>query len=901
MKSLYPLVFALFIAFLCSCSLQHHTKQGSLHADSENLEKMREMRTGMLADPKTGKIPDHMRQKELDFASTLPVQQEPFNKTGGAYWQQRGPWNVGGRTRAVAIDVSNENTIIIGAACGGIYRSDDGGTSWTKITGPAQDFSITCIVQDQRPGKTNIWFAGTGEFLGTGQVIGGDGILKSTDGGHTFFKLASTSYNEPQNYNHRFDYINSIAIDEKDTGEHVFVATSGDTGNIFHSLDGGQTWASVKGTLSNSPFNEVSISKTGVVYITRSSPNYGLNQQGIFRSADGINFTDITPWFFNGSLNRVVIGIDPNDENTVYFLVDGYDTMYNLIAGLWKYRYLSGTGSGAGGNWQDLSVNIPQANFDFQGGYNMVVKVKPGDSKTVFIGATNLFRSNDSFSSPYDTSRIGGYDYNLYSLQYPGHHCDEHNLFFYPSNPDRMLSTHDGGISRTENNSADPVKWASLNNGYMTTQFYTVGIDHATPGDDEVIGGMQDNGTYMTRSTDIFVPWKLTLGGDGFYCPIANGHQDYYISDGNNYHVKLDTNGFPVQFQRIDPPFVYSGNFLTHYLLDPNDNKKMVYLGDHVFRNSDITGIPLLTGSIYGDTARSPTGWDSIKNPSDTFVYYSFIAMANGPLERLAIGDVYGHLFLVDSVWASEPKMKEITSKLFPDSAYIGCIAFNPQNANEFIVVFTNYNVKSLFHTIDGGQTWEDISANLEQFPDGTGNGPSCSTAAIMPVGNHFAYLIGTSTGLYGTDTLKGDHTVWALQSPNEIGNDIVSMIDTRPSDGFVAVATYGNGIYSGHIQNAWLVSGIQGGPDNQKNFIEVYPNPLKTGSLLHLKMQNLNIQNSTGQVFDEDGKLVCGVNYNLINENEADINLPVLLPGVYYFRMTGEEISLSKMFVVEK
>jgi len=218
----------------------------------EDIEARMKWETQMLADPATGKVPDYVRAKELAFGTTLPKQPEPQTKSG-SFWQSRGPWNVGGRTRAVAIDVTNENVIIAAGVSGGIYRSIDSGTTWTKITGPSQDIDISCLVQDTRPGKTNIWYAGTGELIGNSaggssyySMYYGDGILKSTDGGVTFSKIASTSYDAPQTY-HPFDIVNNIVIDEADTGDVLFAAVGDQGGNIYKSVNGGTSWTLIKG------------------------------------------------------------------------------------------------------------------------------------------------------------------------------------------------------------------------------------------------------------------------------------------------------------------------------------------------------------------------------------------------------------------------------------------------------------------------------------------------------------------------------------------------------------------------------------------------------------------------------------------------------------------------------
>lgn len=116
-----------------------------------------------LRDPATGQIPPNIRAKALAFAKTLPTKEAAgsLKKSRKAAqiqtqaWSARGPFNIGGRTRALAVDITNENIILAGGTSGGMWRSFDGGISWNRVTDPAQLPTATCIAQDTRPGKTS--------------------------------------------------------------------------------------------------------------------------------------------------------------------------------------------------------------------------------------------------------------------------------------------------------------------------------------------------------------------------------------------------------------------------------------------------------------------------------------------------------------------------------------------------------------------------------------------------------------------------------------------------------------------------------------------------------------------------------------------------------------------------
>jgi len=910
---------ALTLFIISSCSRHNAIILHGSDGMDEDIQARMKWETQMLADPATGQIPEQIRAKELAFAATLPKQLPPEMKSG-SFWQSRGPWNVGGRTRALAIDVTNENIILAAGVSGGIYRSIDSGATWNKITGPSQDIDISCLVQDTRSGKTNIWYAGTGELIGNSASGGsyysfyyGDGILKSTDGGRTFTKLASTSYGTPQTYR-PFEIVNSIAINEADTGDIVYAAVGGNGGNIYKSVNGGTSWTLIKGSglTPYATYTDVAVSPKGVVYFTRS--NNG-TEGGLYRSADGINFTNITPTGFPGAYDRVVIGIDPNDENTVYFL--GYTPGYGAkevdyrgvadYASLWKYRNVNGNGA-----WKNLTPNIPEfggdfGNFNTQTGYDLYVRVKPGDSKTIFLGCTNIWRSTDSFSTTKNISWIGGYGVNTtrpdYQL-YPNQHPDEHNMVFYKSNPNKMLTSCDGGVFRCDNNTAAHVGYSSLNNGYLTTQFYAIAIDHATPGNNEIIGGLQDNGSFLTRSSNQEDSWTMPGKGDGCFCAIANGRTDYYVSSqlGHVYREKLDATGMPNQWARMDPLGAKGQIFVEPFILDPNDQSRMFYVGgDRIWRNNDITQIPL--HNTY-DTVAVNTGWQMLTATKDSGVDISAIALSHVPAGRLVYGTTGGRLYRMDSATALNPTVKNITGPTFPQ-AYINCIDISPLNANDMIVVFSNYNVVSLFSTTDGGTTWTNISGNLEQNANGTGNGPSCRWVSEMPVGSHHAYFVGTSTGLFSTDTLKGAKTVWTQQTPDGIGNDIVTMVDTRPSDGLVAVATHGNGVYTANIAFSYQISGVYEPAEPGSAWtLKFYPNPVSSGGILNLEFDNKTTGNqSVVYIMDEEGRTVkemaIPVN-SVLGKQTTPLKLPALKPGIYYIRLQNGNSVEAKTFVVQ-
>jgi len=771
----------------------------------------------LLADPATGEIPRNARARELAFAQRFNGNgsMQTFAKVHASdNWAFAGPNALGGRTRAIAQDISNEQTLIAAGVSSGIFKSTDLGKTWKKKLRNDQLQSITCIVQDQRPGKTQKWYAGTGEFYGNSSDLNGDGIYQSTDAGESWELLSSTQSNTPNTWDGAFEFVYSVAMDQSNMQQdELYAATA--LGGIHRSTDGGKSFRSVLGGLGNqfSLFTDVVVSPSGIVYATMSQLAGGgasSKTKGIWRSVDGIKWVNITPVNFPAESYRIVIEINPKDENQVFFF--GYtpnagkrstnfrgDVEWNS---LWQYRYISGDGSGSGGSWEDRSLFLPNLGGEFgnlitQSGYDLVLKVHPLDTNILFIGGTNLFRSTSGFRDSVQTSWIGGYKPGTkrpYFDVYPAQHPDQHALIFLKSDPQKAISANDGGLQFTDDCMKGQTTWREINESYITSQFYTIAIDHGDQHAATIMGGLQDNGTYFTKGEHSLDPWKMTLTYDGAFCAIAKNASRYYMSaqQGRIASMKLDKEGTILEKGRIDPAGGKDYLFINPFTLDPI-NEHIMYLagGSILWRNNDLTTIPMNT---WDSTS---VNWDSLTTtrlPAGELI--SSVSASEMPAHRVYYGTNKGNLYRLDDAHTGIPIPINISGTNFPDGN-IQCIAIDPRNADNIIVVFSNYSIISLFHSIDGGETWTAISGNLEDNPNGSGAGPSCRWAEIVPLNAGFKVYVGTSIGLFSTGSINGTFTCWEQEGAQSIGNAVITMMDIRHSDGYMAIATHGAGVFT--------------------------------------------------------------------------------------------------------
>ncbi|MBL7828452.1 MAG: T9SS type A sorting domain-containing protein [Saprospiraceae bacterium] len=919
MKRFTPSFLLLFFACLFFTAGKYYSNpslSSSLKMPSGASEENGKLRKAwlkqMLADPATGEIPKGIQFLERQFAASM---EHPVANRSVESWVSRGPYNYGGRSRAIVMDVTDENRLIAGSVSGGVWLSENGGLTWRRTTPLNAHPGCVSIAQDTRPGKTNIWYYLSGEVYGasagaTEAFYLGDGMFKSTDGGNTWAPITSTAGGTQQGLSTLYQTGWRVITDPSAPLDQdvVYMAT---INAIYRSVNGGTNWMAVRaGNLPGdwSYNTDIAITSTGVLYATLSSDG---NTKGIWRSTDGTNWTNINPPFMPNAYDRMVVGINPNNENEVYFFGftpgSGHYTFYISQAdwtSLYKYTYQSGDGSGAGGSWVDLSANLPDTGTQLdkcaaQGGYDLVVKVQPGTNH-VFIGGTNIWRSTDGFTTPDNTTKIGGYkigsDLPFFEL-YPNHHPDIHELLFLPSDNHVLVSASDGGLHRTENCLAPFVEWRSLNNGYVTTQFYTAIIDHNAPGDNMLIGGLQDNGNFHVNSPNPNAQWKQTVNGDGAYGGVAPDKEYYVLSinQGRVAKVQMDLQGNVQAFRRIDPigPSINDYQFINPLVLDPN-NADILYLpaGRKLYRQTALSSIPLT-----GEWDTIAQGWTLFPDTlvSNTATFTAIAVSTSNPANRVYLGSRNNKLYRIDNAHQGTPSFTALTSPLTNNLANVNCIAIDPRNADRVVVVYSNYNIYSMYLSENGGSTWIKVGGNLEANVTGSGNAPSLRWLSILPLANgKTKYFCGTSIGLFSADTLllhaSGQPgTQWTQEGLESIGTTVVSYVDARASDGLVVAATHGNGMFTTNFQGA--TSGFEPG---SRIAVKVSPNP--ASSFANFDLGDYE-SSSEVQLYDLKGRLMRQIRFNGSQNRLALDGLP---KGVYIWTLHTGNARTSGKLVVE-
>jgi photosystem II stability/assembly factor-like uncharacterized protein len=282
-------------------------------------------------------------------------------------WVQRGPANVGGRTRGLVIDPDDatHNTWFAGAATGGIWKTIDGGLNWTCLTDNFPNLSANTIYM--AASNTQVLYAGTGESFPGGTYLKGSGIFKSIDKGNTWTQLTSTSNDE------NFAYVNRLAVDPNNENNVIAATESG----IMKSTDGGNSWTKVYS--SNSGIEDLKADPTNFNYIYAAE-----NSIGIVKSTDGGNNWTVSSKGI-GSGNRFEIAISQVNTAKIYISANVSSTVSHV------YRSVD-----YGENWVRFEDHegVNQNYLGGQGTYDNTIVAHPYNEDIAFLGGVNLWKVN---------------------------------------------------------------------------------------------------------------------------------------------------------------------------------------------------------------------------------------------------------------------------------------------------------------------------------------------------------------------------------------------------------------------------------------------------------------------------------------------------------------------------
>lgn len=782
----------------------------------------------------------HGRIDKNAFAQAFQyrVQKEIQNKHSTArdirteQWDFSGPTNVGGRITDIEITADQPQYIFVGAASGGIFRSDDWGETWMPVFDDAQSLSIGDMAI--APSDQQIIYAGTGEpNAGGGSVAyDGNGVYKTIDHGDTWTHVGLDSIGST----------GRIAIHPTDpnicyVGSMGFLFENNPDRGVFKTQNGGQSWQKVLFINDSTGIIDLVMdpSDPNVIYAAAWQrvrrihfQQYGGPASGIYKSINGgASWQKISgPW--PSEIGRIGLSIAASSPNIVVAAV--CDATGGL-QGIYKT-------TDAGDNWKEMSIsNIDAVAYAYWFGK---IFIHPQDPDVMYYTGLNMYKSSNGGESWLQT---------FYDA-----HLDQHSICFDPLDPETVLAGNDGGLYISHvGGTAD----GKINN-LPITQFYSCEIDNTLP--ERLFGGAQDNGTQGTLTGSLY-DWQVFYWGDGFRVkvnPVNNNFMYFEYQYGN---LARSTNGG--QNVSIAMSGIASSerkNWNTPIELDPTTPNILYYGGQRVYKS---------VNHASSWAAISPFLTD--EHVEANIVYGTLTAISASPVDPQVIyaGSDDGHLHVTTN---GGNNWKDVSADL-PDR-WVTAIDTDPKDTATAYVTFSGYrlgsNMSHVYKTTDYGDTWIDISGDLPDIP----------VNDVMVTPNERNLYIATDVGVFYS---FNDGFTWDLVGTG-LPNVIVTDISYHEGQQFLVAATYGRGMYK---ISAEEVTSVVDPADKTQN-LHVYPNPTSgLTTVAFASSFNLHYQVS---IFDFSGKKV--VDKKFIND-KFSLDVSSWTNGIYLVELKDENGNL--------
>src|SRR5829696_457787 len=891
------IIFCLSVLTIFSCDHQNTGleagEEDELFSERDRLDLAMKQEFQMTVDPKLGYVPKERLEIARAYLRRLLAARE--NGTNALSWQERGPSNIAGRTRAFFIDSRDAtgNTIISAGVSGGIWKATNFKATpvWTPVAESMGSLAVCALAQD--PSNPSTMYAGTGEGWFNNDAVRGNGIWKSTDGGSSWNKLASTDSSANSN-SHHFDFVQDIVVNSSGI---VFAASRPsrfcNTGGVRRSTDGGATWTAVIGTGSTcaTAFNyyaaDLEIASNGDIYATTGFNNDGENTNlgRIFRSSAATNganvgaagtWTDISP---PGTWKRIELACAPNNASIVYALLQGAGDGIGSI----KKTVNSGA------SWTDLplpnwcSQGVSSSDFtNNQAWFNLIAAVDPNDANTVFIGGIDVLKTTDGGATWTQVTQWAS------GCSLPNMHPDQHNIMFYPGSSTELIVSNDGGLYYTNNRGVTwdtytiPSVFAGYNptlshknTGYNITQLYACDV-HPTQ-TNYMLSGAQDNGIQRFNSPGMNITTEVSLGGDGGYCHIDQTDGVIQVTSYvyNNYYYSRNNGS---TFTRIQ--FNNNGMFINPS--DYDDGKKILYSS----ANPNQMGLMNLAGS--GSPSFTTVVVNELSNRKISALKVDPTVTGGGTVWIAGYDSTTSGIRLQPNVMkltnantTAPTVVVNTTLTGVPGGSYVSSIDVDPANANHILVTLSNYGIASIFESTNGGTSFPSIEGNFPDVPVRWGMFVPSNASVMGTIGG--GILLGTELGVWFAQQTSGASTAWLPQNAG-LPNVRTDMLRYRASDNLLAAATHGRGLFTTNLTS--LATGVPT-VDNTKNFIKYIS---AVSQKLYIKTGNLTTTKIQIDIYDAIGRLVYTATTKYADQ-QTDIGR--FASGIYTIKIAGNKNEL--------
>ncbi|HWR13616.1 MAG TPA: hypothetical protein VN577_02215 [Terriglobales bacterium] len=616
-----------------------------------------------------------------------------------------GPAQISGRIVSLAVNPKNRAHFYVGVASGGVWKTTNGGTTFTPVFDGEGSYSIGYLTLD--PKDPNVIWVGTGENNAQRSVSYGDGVYKSEDAGKTWTNVGLK----------KSEHIGRIIVDPRDS-KVVYVAAQGplwsaggDRG-LYRTKDGGKTWEKILNISENTGISDLvqDPENPDTMYATAYQRRRhvwtlidGGPEAAIYKTTDGgANWTKLKNGLPKVELGRIGLAIAPSNPNIIYATVEAADGKGGIFRSVDK-----------GSNWERRNP------FDSGAMYYSQINVDPKNPDRIYVGSVYYKVSDDGGKT-------------LRNLGEKNKHVDNHVIWIDPTDTDYYLVGCDGGLYETHDRGEN---WRWFEN-LPLGQFYRVGIDNAVPFYN-VYGGTQDNSTWgapsQTKSVNGIAnaDWTFINGGDGFHSVVDPKDPNIVYAEyqyGNIVRFNRRTGesiGIVPPEPKGGPPYRY--NWDSPIAISHFDNKRIYFAANVVFR-SDNQGndwqviSPDLTRQI--DRNQLPVMgkvWppDAVAKNQSTSFYGNIVSFAESPKQDgiLYVGTDDGLIQVTQDGGKNWTKYETFAG--VPDRSYVSKLLASQHEPGVIYAAFDNHKQGDfkpyLLRSADNGKTWASIAGNLPE------------------------------------------------------------------------------------------------------------------------------------------------------------------------------------------
>ena len=772
-------------------------------------------------------------RSQLEFLNLEYKRNKDARSTGE--WVTQGPGNAGARINTVAVSPIDPQIILLGYSAGGIYRTDNGGTSWTPVFDDQAWLAIGDIVFD--PEDPQVVYAGTGDPNISGIPFIGNGLYRSGDAGETWQHIGLE----------QVGIISEIIIDHSDN-DVIYAATMGvpyfrsEDRGLYKSIDGGISWRKIlflgTGTgvidIAQHPNDPQTLLAAGWDRIRNyeESTSSGVGAR-VHKSIDGgESWTMLEGGLPNAEHSRIGVEISSSNPDRMYAVY--VDTDHEL-----EDVYTSDDG---GDHWSALPTKdgsgMGSRPFGGFGWYFGKIRLSPWDEHDLFLLGVRLWRWNSHLKQ---WSRVDQFTGDIV-------HPDKHDLVFESS--DSFLLATDGGLYR----STDEAKtWRDVED-IPTTQFYRVAYNPHNPY--LFYGGAQDNGS-LKGSRESMLNWTQYFSGDGFRTLFHPEDSLIFYVETQYGGLFVTTNGgqsFEGATKGIDgTDFI---NWDAPVIMSQFDPDVLYYGTDRVYRST--SGTKEEFKPISGALTDEPILLDATSN---------LTVLLESPYnsKTLLAGSGDGNLYLT----TDEGEQWEKIDAGLPDR-YITSIRFSPTYDSTLFISHSGFKqgekIPHIHRSDDLGTTWVSVDGNLPEIP--------INSVLVLPGNDDLVLFVGTDAGVYFTT----DAGRFWFRLGNNMPIIPVFDLEYNPVQNLLIAGTHAKSIMTYDLSQEGLAGDINTRTVHHRvDHLVIWPNPARDFLHLHLdaaQITSISIIDGKGGVL-ETSPSDAGV-----------VDISRLRPGYYFLKL---------------